>query len=53
MIVTVPRVGYKLAVPVHFRFLPRPVAEVALQPGQAVPGRDQWRLTRRLDVPFK
>ena len=51
VIVTVPRVGYKLAVTVQCRFLPgAPVAELALQPGQPVPGRDQWRLTRRLDV---
>ena len=51
VILTVPRVGYKLAVPVHCRSLPSAVVpELHLLPGQPVPSRDQWRLTRRLDA---
>ena len=51
VILTVPRVGYKLAVPVHCRSLPSAVVpELHLLSGQPVPSRDQWRLTRRLDA---
>ena len=51
LIVTVPRVGYKLAPTVHCKSTPGPaISELRLFPGQPVPGRDQWRLTRRLDA---
>ena len=51
VIVTVPRVGYKLAVPVHCKAQPVPAwADLHLSPGQRVPGRDQWRLVRSLDL---
>jgi DNA-binding winged helix-turn-helix (wHTH) protein/serine/threonine protein kinase/tetratricopeptide (TPR) repeat protein len=51
IIVTVPRVGYKLAVPVQCRSVPRAATpDLQLAAGQPVPGRDQWRLARRLDL---
>jgi len=53
MILTVPRVGYRLAVPVHTADLsasPPWAAPVVLETGDQVPGREQWRLTRRLDL---
>jgi DNA-binding winged helix-turn-helix (wHTH) protein/serine/threonine protein kinase len=51
VIATVPRVGYKLAVLVHCRpAAPAAVAELQFLPGEPVPGRDQWRLQRRLDA---
>jgi DNA-binding winged helix-turn-helix (wHTH) protein/tetratricopeptide (TPR) repeat protein len=49
-ILTVPRTGYRLAVPVQSK--PRPSGlspELGLRAGDAVPGRDQWRLTRSLE----
>jgi DNA-binding winged helix-turn-helix (wHTH) protein/serine/threonine protein kinase len=50
VIVTVARVGYKLAVPVHLKSSARfDSPDLPLAPGQPVPGRDQWRLMRRLD----
>ena len=48
---TVPRVGYKLGVPVHCT--PASVSSspgLHLEPGLHVPGRDQWQLKRRLDL---
>ncbi|HET6176004.1 MAG TPA: winged helix-turn-helix domain-containing protein, partial [Candidatus Sulfotelmatobacter sp.] len=53
VILTVPRVGYRLAVPVHSTDISAPTpwaASPALQPGDPVPGREHWRLTRRLDL---
>ena len=51
VIVTVPRIGYKLAVPVHCKSLPSAVVpDLDLVPGQPVPWRDQWRLKRRLEA---
>lgn len=51
MVVTLPRVGYRLAVPVQSKPVsPPPWPELHLNPGERVPGRDQWRLTRRLDL---
>ncbi|HEY2662217.1 MAG TPA: winged helix-turn-helix domain-containing protein [Caulobacteraceae bacterium] len=50
IVVTVPRVGYRLDGPVQI--LPSHTAadcELGLAPGSVVPGRGQWRLTRRLD----
>ena len=51
VIVTVPRVGYKLAAPVHCTARPLPSEPpLDLRPGQPVPRREQWRLIRRLDL---
>jgi DNA-binding winged helix-turn-helix (wHTH) protein/TolB-like protein len=53
VILTVPRVGYRLAVPVQATNVSAPApweASAALEPGDAVPGREHWRLTRRLDL---
>ena len=51
VIATVPRVGYKLAVPVQSRPVAAPARpDLRLEPGQPIPGRDQWRLARRLDL---
>jgi DNA-binding winged helix-turn-helix (wHTH) protein len=51
VIVTVPRVGYKLAVPVHSEAVSAPIwPDLHLEPGQPVPHREQWRLARRLDL---
>ncbi len=50
VIVTIPRVGYRLGVPVtRQNVVPAVWPAVHLMPGQAVPGRDQWRLVRRLN----
>lgn len=49
-VVTIPRIGYKLAVPVHCQVVAGPAgSELALKPGEAVPGRDAWRLVRRME----
>ncbi len=51
VIATVSRVGYKLAVPVHCKSAPAaPVPDAQFEPGHRIPGRDQWRLARRLDL---
>jgi DNA-binding winged helix-turn-helix (wHTH) protein/serine/threonine protein kinase/HEPN domain-containing protein len=51
VILTVPRVGYRLGTPVQSkRVAPPRMPELGFQPGDAVPGRDQWRLSRKLDV---
>lgn len=48
-ILTVPRTGYRLAVPVQSKTLASGVwPEMGLKPGDNVPGREQWRLTRPL-----
>jgi DNA-binding winged helix-turn-helix (wHTH) protein/serine/threonine protein kinase/tetratricopeptide (TPR) repeat protein len=51
IVITVPRVGYRLGVPVQYRPLePRSSARAAMMSaGDAVPGRDQWRLIMQLD----
>ena len=51
MVVTVPRVGYRLDVAVNCD-APRAPAwtDLSLKVGDAVPGREQWRLTQRLDL---
>jgi serine/threonine protein kinase/DNA-binding winged helix-turn-helix (wHTH) protein len=52
IVLTVPRVGYRLAVPVHCK----PITtsgfeqEFGFRPGDPVPGREHWRLVRALDV---
>ena len=51
IVVTLPRVGYRLAVPVQRKSVDPPAwPELHLRPSDPVPGRDQWRLTRRLDL---
>src|ERR1700734_3045097 len=51
MIVTVPRVGYRLAVPVYCKTVGGPAGPgPGFKAGDFVPGRDQWRLTRPMDV---
>ncbi len=50
-IVTVPRVGYRLAVPVYCKALAATEGpELGFKAGDVVPGRDQWRLARPMDV---
>lgn len=49
VVVTIPRVGYRLGVPVTHQHMTAPVwPEVRLSAGQPVSGRDQWRLVRTL-----
>jgi TolB-like protein/DNA-binding winged helix-turn-helix (wHTH) protein len=51
IVVTVPRIGYRLAVPVQRKAAEPPAwPELGFAPGDVVPGRDQWCLTRRLDL---
>lgn len=48
-ILTVPRTGYRLAVPVQSKGLAGGVwPEMGLKAGDSVPGREQWRLIRPL-----
>jgi serine/threonine protein kinase/DNA-binding winged helix-turn-helix (wHTH) protein/Flp pilus assembly protein TadD len=50
MILTVPRIGYRLRVPVHIQAgLALVSGDLSLTPGERVPWRDQWRLVRRFD----
>jgi DNA-binding winged helix-turn-helix (wHTH) protein/serine/threonine protein kinase len=51
IVITVPRVGYRLGVPVKYRLLECLSSSrgVMLSSGDAVPGRDQWRLITQLD----
>jgi eukaryotic-like serine/threonine-protein kinase len=50
-IVTVPRVGYRLAVPVYCKTVAAAVGpELGFKAGDPVPGRDQWRFSRPMDV---
>src|SRR4030088_2151385 len=49
-IVTVPRVGYRLAVPVYCKTVAAPAGpELGFKPGDLVPAREQWRLVRPLE----
>ena len=49
-ILTVPRIGYRLAVPVYCKTVAAlPGPELGFKPGDLVPGRDQWRLDRALE----
>src|SRR6202046_4376826 len=51
VIVTVPRVGYRLAVPVYCKTVAAPAGpELGFKAGAAVPGREQWRLVHPMDV---
>src|SRR6266853_6635126 len=48
IVLTVPRVGYRLGVPAQAKRLPRPAfSELGFKLGDQVPGRDQWQLSRR------
>ncbi|MCU1296201.1 MAG: hypothetical protein JWO91_479 [Acidobacteriaceae bacterium] len=50
-IVTVPRVGYRLAVPVYCKTVAAaPGPELGFKSGEVVPGREQWRLSRALEI---
>ena len=50
-IVTVPRVGYRLAVPVYCKSVAASTGvELGFKPGDLVPGREQWRLVRPMDI---
>jgi len=50
-IVTVPRVGYRLGVPVYCKTVAAASGpELGFKAGDAVPGREQWRLSRSMDV---
>lgn len=52
VVLTVPRVGYRLAVPVHSKPVGtlNPWAKLGFKEGDSVPGREHWRLARRMDV---
>ncbi len=51
VIVTVPRVGYRLAVPVYCNTVAAAAGpELGFKAGDAVPGREQWRLSRPMDI---
>src|ERR1700736_2578419 len=50
-IVTVPRVGYRLGVPVYCKTVAAAAGpELGVKAGDVVPGREQWRLSRPMDV---
>jgi DNA-binding winged helix-turn-helix (wHTH) protein/serine/threonine protein kinase len=50
-IVTIPRVGYRLGVPVYCKTVAGASGpELGFKSGDAVPGREQWRLSRSMDV---
>src|SRR5580658_4236292 len=50
-IVTIPRVGYRLAVPVYCKTVAAAAGpELGFKAGDVVPGREQWRLSRPMDV---
>jgi len=50
IVVTVPRIGYRLIAPVELtQAAPGFRPSIALSAGDAVPGRDQWRLEQQLD----
>ncbi len=50
-IVTIPRVGYRLGVPVYCKTVAAASGpELGFKAGDVVPGREQWRLSRPMDV---
>src|SRR5215467_12312570 len=50
IIVTIPRIGYRLGVPVESKRITAPVsAELGFSPGAPVPGREQWQFVRQMD----
>src|SRR3981081_674876 len=51
VIVTVPRVGCRLAVPVYCKTVAAPSGpELGFKAGEVVPGREQWRLSRPMEI---
>jgi eukaryotic-like serine/threonine-protein kinase len=51
VIVTVPRVGYRLAVPVYCKtYAAAAGPDLGFKAGDFVPGREQWRLSRAMDI---
>lgn len=51
VIVTVPRVGYRLAMPVYCKTVAAAAGpELGFKAGEVVPGREQWRLSRPMDI---
>src|SRR5215470_604986 len=49
-VATVPRIGYRLAVPVYCKSVAAPAGpELGFKAGDLVPGREQWRLLRALE----
>ncbi len=51
VIITVPRVGYRLAVPVHCKTVAAAAGpELGFKAGETVPGREQWRFVRPMDI---
>jgi serine/threonine protein kinase/DNA-binding winged helix-turn-helix (wHTH) protein len=51
VIVTVPRVGYRLAVPVYCKTVAAsPGPELGFKTGEVVPGREQWQLSRAMEI---
>jgi len=50
-IVTVPRVGYRLAVPVYCKTVAAAAGPaLGFKAGEAVPGREQWRFCRPMEI---
>jgi serine/threonine protein kinase/DNA-binding winged helix-turn-helix (wHTH) protein len=50
-IVTVPRVGYRLGVPVYCKTVAAAAGpELGFKAGDTVPGREQWRLSRPMEI---
>jgi len=50
-IVTVPRVGYRLGVPVYCKTVAAPAGpELGFKAGDTVPGREQWRFSRPMEI---
>src|SRR5580692_6725430 len=51
VIVTIARVGYRLAVPVYCKTVAgAAVPDLGFKPGDVVPGREQWQLSRPMDI---
>jgi DNA-binding winged helix-turn-helix (wHTH) protein/serine/threonine protein kinase len=50
VVVTIPRVGYRLAAPAFCKALAAPAdSDLHFQVGQLIPGREQWQLARALE----
>src|SRR6266446_1451234 len=50
-VVTIPRVGYRLSVPVYCKTVAAAAGpELGFKAGDVVPGREQWRLSRPMDI---
>jgi len=51
VIATVPRVGYRLAVPVYCKTVAAPSGqELGFKAGEVVRGREQWQLSRAMEI---